>query len=67
MKRFKTKYVKVRSYYLTIILIVILVLFIINSYNKRLATKFLDISSTKIDEITNIYILKIILYPKMLI
>ncbi|MCH5167675.1 MAG: sporulation protein YunB [Erysipelotrichales bacterium] len=56
MRKFKTKYNKGNNYYLTFIFIIILVLSIINYYNKQISSKLLDISETKIEEITNIYI-----------
>ena len=56
MRKFKTKLNKKRSFNLTMLSIVILVFLIINFYNKRISDKLLDIASTKIDEVTNIYI-----------
>lgn len=56
MKRFKTKSVKVKHNELLILLIIIIILLLLKFYNKNITKKILDIASTKIEEVTNLYI-----------
>jgi len=56
MKRFKTKTVKAKHKELIILLIIAIILLFIDYYNKNITKKILDIASTKIEEVTNIYI-----------
>lgn len=56
MKKFKTKSIK-NSHKEILIIIISITTFIITSYyNKNISPKLLDIATTKIEEITNIYI-----------
>lgn len=56
MKRFKTKSVKAKHNELLILLIIIIILLFLKFYNKNITKKILDIASTKIEEVTNLYI-----------
>ncbi len=56
MKRFKTKSVKAKHNEFLILLIIIIILLFIKFYNKNITKKILDIASTKIEEVTNLYI-----------
>lgn len=56
MKKFKTRRNHGYNYHLILIIIAIEVILIINFYNKNISKKLLDISETKIEEITNIYV-----------
>lgn len=56
MKRFKTKSVKAKHNEFLILLIIIIILLFLKFYNKNITKKILDIASTKIEEVTNLYI-----------
>lgn len=56
MKKFKTKSIKSSHKEILIVIISLTTLFIINYYNKKISPKLINIATTKIEEITNIYI-----------
>lgn len=56
MKRFKTKSVKAKHNEFLILLIIIIILLFLKFYNKNITKKIIDIASTKIEEVTNLYI-----------
>ena len=56
MKKFKTKTLKNSHNEILILLIICTVIMFFNYYNKKISPKILNIASTKIEEITNLYI-----------
>lgn len=56
MKKFKTKTLKNSHNEILILLIICTVIMFFNYYNKNISPKILNIASTKIEEITNLYI-----------
>ena len=56
MRRFKTK--KKKNIYINFILISIFLIcvFLLNNYNKKISPKIIDVASTKLEEITTLYI-----------
>lgn len=56
MKKFKTKSIKSSHKEILVIIISLTTILIINYYNKKISPKLIDIATTKIEEITNIYI-----------
>lgn len=56
MKKFKTKSIKSSHKEILLIIITITTFFIINYYNKKISPKLINVATTKIEEITNLYI-----------
>lgn len=56
MRKFKTK--KKKNIYINFILISIFLIcaFLLNNYNKKISPKIIDVASTKLEEITTLYI-----------